>query len=119
MLCLTYGLVDPLFQHQGIGTTMCFARFGLIPLERAPVGVMINALETSMSFYQRLGFQSIGRMSDVTHRFHVACLQGMTAELIDYSRALLDEAGAKIDWLAMQIPEQPECTGEDAFCFFD
>ncbi|WP_269538950.1 GNAT family N-acetyltransferase [Cerasicoccus fimbriatus] len=108
VLGFAYGLVHPDYHGKGIGTTMSFARFGLPPINRDPFLITLCALETSLTFYQSLGFKFLCREDAQDHRFCRADINPFTAELVAYSRDLLNEAGAEVQWDAYNIPVAEE-----------
>jgi N-acetylglutamate synthase-like GNAT family acetyltransferase len=54
---LSFGLVRPDHQGQGVGTALVLARLALLSLQRPVHRVFIFAVEKSFIFYKRFGFQ--------------------------------------------------------------
>lgn len=53
----SYGLVDPAYHGQGIGTTLFLARLGMIEPQYWYTRVVIFAVDDSITYYQRFGFK--------------------------------------------------------------
>ena len=61
---LSFGLVHPDYQDRGIGTALVLARLALLkPSEQCYV-VLIFAVDRSIGFYRRLGFDDAGKWKD-------------------------------------------------------
>jgi RimJ/RimL family protein N-acetyltransferase len=59
---LTYGMVRPAFQRQGIGTAMLLARLAALPRPLKPVRVTLSSVPASERFLARFGFVHQGQM---------------------------------------------------------
>jgi len=53
---LCYGIIDPAFQRQRIGSALTLLRIAQLPLEPSGAFVFIFAVEASMPIYRRFGF---------------------------------------------------------------
>jgi len=63
--CLSYGLVHPAFQRQGIGSMMLLTRMSLLePSPERPCTVYLSATCHSKGFFSRHGFGSRGTECD-------------------------------------------------------
>ncbi len=57
---LCYGILEPEFQKQRIGSTLTLLRIALLPTRRCGAFVLIFAVDASMRIYQRFGFVEKG-----------------------------------------------------------
>jgi predicted N-acetyltransferase YhbS len=103
---LTYGLVVPELHRKGIGTTMFLARLSLLPDDGPDLTLVISALETSLPYYRRFGFQLVGRFDsdEDGNRYPVAVLTPVNSRMIQEAREKLAAAGAFVPDVTDAIP---------------
>lgn len=58
---LVYGIIDPEFQRQRIGSTLTLLRIAQLPANPNGIYVTICAVDASMPIYARFGFTEIGK----------------------------------------------------------
>jgi GNAT superfamily N-acetyltransferase len=57
---LTFGMVSPLYQGQGLGSALLLARLSLLPKPTYPARLFMTNVEASKAFYARFGFAPYG-----------------------------------------------------------
>lgn len=86
---LCYGLIHPEFQSRGIGTALVLARLALLRPSQPHYRILIFAVEKSIGFYLRFGFEIFGRWKDEHGEHHPAGSLNITARDILKSREIL------------------------------
>jgi predicted N-acetyltransferase YhbS len=89
---LSFGMVNPAWQRQGLGTLLTLARLGVLAKPVRSIRIFMANVPTSVSFYERFGFRSSGMLRTVhrsvklpgnTTRFDAAAWQACRARLTD------------------------------------
>jgi ribosomal protein S18 acetylase RimI-like enzyme len=88
---LSFGLVHPDYQDQGIGTTLVLTRLALLEPSDESYFVMICAVNKSIGFYRRLGFHDAGKWKDGEGQEHpVGLLEFLRREIWSCRKLLAD-----------------------------
>jgi GNAT superfamily N-acetyltransferase len=101
---LSFGMVLPDFQRQGVGTTLLLARLSLLPQTREKWMVCMTSVGGSDSFYGRYGFTFAtnvnGARSDSLPLYRMALLR----KDIDKIKTMLTVRSVAIEDVSRQIP---------------
>ena len=101
---LSFGMVLPDYQRQGIGTTLLLARLSLIPQTRDSWIVCMTSVGGSDSFYRRYGFRFVanvpGARNDHFPLFKTLVLRRDPGKI----KAMLAARNVKIDSAEDQLP---------------
>jgi N-acetylglutamate synthase-like GNAT family acetyltransferase len=101
---LSYVLVDPRAHRSGVGTTMLLGSLSLLRRKGLQQYMMLGALETSLSFYQKLGFVFTGIDQTEGNPYLQAALGPISPMLVADCGKLLKKVGAVIPDLGVEIP---------------
>jgi len=89
---LSFGLVHPDHHNEGIGTALVLARLALLKPSEDYYFVMICAVNKSIGFYRRLGFQDVAKWKDCEGQEHpVAMLEFLRREIRACRKLLADQ----------------------------
>jgi ribosomal protein S18 acetylase RimI-like enzyme len=89
---LSFGLVHPDYQNKGIGTALVLARLALLKPSEEYYFVLIFAVNQSIGFYRRLGFQDVAKWKDCDGQEHpVAMLEFLRREIRACRKLLADQ----------------------------
>jgi N-acetylglutamate synthase-like GNAT family acetyltransferase len=114
-IILCYGLVHPDFHRQGIGTALLYARIALLNVKPLhPRILMLLCVETSVSFYEQLGFLKRATWKDHTGTAHPLATLVLTRSDVAKLRSLLKRThieyplsdSAKISDLLTELPQR-------------
>lgn len=109
---LHFGLVHPRCQGKGIGTALLLARLSLLKPNRASYQVLIFAVQASIGFYRRFGFNEFQPWRDAQGNTHPSGHLLLTARDIDRCRTRLKQHGVEVPDDEDQIPFRPEPVGQ-------
>jgi len=101
---LSYVLVDPTAHRSGVGTTMLLGSLSLLRRDGLRQYMMLGALETSLSFYQKLGFVYTGVDQTEGNPYLQAALGPISPRLVRDCDTLLKKAGAVLPDLRAEVP---------------
>ena len=101
---MSFGLVRPSHQGQGIGTALLLARLALLNPKRSAYRVFIFAVEKSFGFYRRFGFRKVRAWRDLHGQNHPSGLLFVTRSEIRRCRVLLGEQGIVLPQDEDEIP---------------
>jgi GNAT superfamily N-acetyltransferase len=101
---LSYVLVDPRAHHSGVGTTMLLGSLSLLRREGPAQHLMLGALESSLPFYQRLGFVFTGIDQTEGNPYLQAQLGPISPKLVRDCGKLLQKVGAILPDVSASIP---------------
>lgn len=94
---LCFGLVDPEFQGQRIGTTLTLARLVFATRTSGTHCSIISAVSKSMSFYQRFGYERASTWKAPDDAEHPIGLLAYDPRVMDPIRTVLKRRGFLID----------------------
>lgn len=101
---LSYGMVSPTCQRQGIGTTLLLARLSLLPQTKANWVVCMTSVGGSDSFYRRYGFTYVTDVNgELSFRFPLFKLMLHRDELVRIG-AVLAERNVNVCCGGARIP---------------
>ena len=86
---LSFGLVHPEHQGEGLGTALVLARFALLKTSDSYYRVVIGAVAKSIGFYQRFGFATIQPWKDKQGNEHPTAMLEISRREILKCRELL------------------------------
>lgn len=101
---LSYVLVDPSAHRSGVGTTMLLGGLSLLRQDGLQQYMMLGALESSLPFYQRLGFVYTGMDQTEGNPYLQAALGPISPRLVRDCDKLLRKAGAIVPDLRAEVP---------------
>ena len=101
---LSYVMVDPSLHRSGVGTTMLLGSLSLLRQEGLKQYLMLGALETSLAFYERLGFVFTGIDQTEGNQYLQAQLGPISPRLVRDCNKLLREAGVILPDVQSEIP---------------
>jgi predicted N-acetyltransferase YhbS len=101
---LSFGLVRPSHQGQGLGTALLLSRLALLKPCRSPYHIFIFAVEESFGFYRRFGFRDSQPWRDGQGAQHPSGHLLLTGSEIRRCRKLLSSSGIVVPRDEVEIP---------------
>jgi GNAT superfamily N-acetyltransferase len=101
---LSYVLVDPSIHRSGVGTTMLLGSLSLLRQNGSHQYLMLGALESSLPFYERLGFVFTGMDQTDGNPYLQAALGPISPRLVRDCDKLLRKAGAILPEPRAEVP---------------
>jgi len=104
----SFGLIHPDHQSKGIGTALVLARLALLNPDCFSYHVLIFAVEKSIGFYQRFGFESYRRWKDSQGQDHPSGHLLIMSSEIRRCRHLLEAHGVVVPPDQDRVPFRPQ-----------
>jgi ribosomal protein S18 acetylase RimI-like enzyme len=104
---MSYLMVDPGVHRTGVGTTAVLAALSLMKGAKDQRRLLLSAVDTSINFYRKLGFQTLGAGEEDGLRGITAALGALPPLLIHDCGRMVARAGGSVENVTREIPVGP------------